>query len=117
MLLARAQVILRQEHPDLLEVLSAAGVHCSGLDELQPWIDLGLPRPKPGDTQLDYVVSRRATFEYVLRRHVASLPHVRFIHGAQVTGLLSERVRARAARARRPVSSRRVRAHAAEQSS
>jgi 2-polyprenyl-6-methoxyphenol hydroxylase-like FAD-dependent oxidoreductase len=93
MLLARAQIIIREDHPDLLEALSAAGVHCSGLDELQPWIDLGLPRPKQGDTQLDYIVSRRATLEYVLRRHVASLPHVRFIHGAQVTGLLSERTR------------------------
>jgi 2-polyprenyl-6-methoxyphenol hydroxylase-like FAD-dependent oxidoreductase len=92
MLLARAQTIIRDDHPDLLEALGAHGVTCSGLDELQPWIDLGLPQPKPGDTDLDYVVSRRATFEYVLRQHVASLPHVRFIHGAQVTGLVTERL-------------------------
>jgi flavin-dependent dehydrogenase len=92
MLLARAQVILREDHPDLLDALQSHGVSCSGLDELQPWIDLGLPKPEPGDTHLDYVVSRRATFEYVLRKHVESLPHVRFVHGAQVTGLLTERL-------------------------
>ena len=34
---------------------------------------------------------RRATFEYVLRRHVGRLPHVRFVHGAAATGLATER--------------------------
>jgi flavin-dependent dehydrogenase len=34
-------------------------------------------------------VSRRATFEYVLRQHVGTLAHVRFIHAARVTGLLT----------------------------
>jgi 2-polyprenyl-6-methoxyphenol hydroxylase-like FAD-dependent oxidoreductase len=90
MLLARAQVIIRDEHPELIAALNESGVTCSGMDELQPWIDLGLPKPAPGDTDLDYVVSRRATLEYVLRKHVGSLPHVRLIHRATVTSLLTE---------------------------
>jgi flavin-dependent dehydrogenase len=90
MLLARAQTIIRDDHPELLVALQRAGVPLSGPDELQPWIDLGLPPPAPGDTDLDYIVSRRATFEYVLRQHVGTLANVRFIHGARVEGLLTE---------------------------
>jgi flavin-dependent dehydrogenase len=89
MLLARAQTIIRDDHPELLLALERAGVPMSGPDELQPWIDLGLPAPAPGDTDLDYIVSRRATFEYVLRQHVGALEHVRFIHRARVTGLIT----------------------------
>jgi 2-polyprenyl-6-methoxyphenol hydroxylase-like FAD-dependent oxidoreductase len=89
MLLARAQKIIREDHPELLVALENAGVPLSGPDELQPWIELGMPAPAQGDTDLDYVVSRRATFEYVLRQHVGSLPNVRFVHGARVTSLVT----------------------------
>ncbi len=99
MLFARAQVLLRERHPELLEALQREGVSCSGPDELQPWLELGVQRPSAGDTDLDYLITRRATFEYVLRRHVASLPNVRFIHGATVTGFVSEQT-ARAVRVR-----------------
>jgi hypothetical protein len=45
----------------------------------------------PGDEDLRHFWGRRGTFEYVLRRHVEKLPHVRFVHSSRVEGLVLDR--------------------------
>ena len=90
-LLARLQTEIRDHHPELLEELKQAGITLSAIEEMLPPTQLGRVPPDPSDGDLSHLWGRRATFEYVLRRHVGRLPHVRFEHGVQVTGLLSER--------------------------
>ena len=90
-LLARLQTEIRDHHPALLDELKQAGITLSSLDEMLPPTQLGRVPPDPSDGDLSHLWGRRATFEYVLRRHVGRLPHVRFEHGVQVTGLISER--------------------------
>jgi 2-polyprenyl-6-methoxyphenol hydroxylase-like FAD-dependent oxidoreductase len=89
-LLARLQTELRDHHPELLAELEHAGITRSRLDEMLPPTQLGRVPPDPSDADLCHLWGRRATFEYVLRRHVGRLPHVRFEHEAQVIGLCSE---------------------------
>jgi 2-polyprenyl-6-methoxyphenol hydroxylase-like FAD-dependent oxidoreductase len=89
-LLARLQTEIRDHHPELLAELTQAGITLSALDEMLPPTQLGRVPPDPSDGDLSHLWGRRATFEYVLRRHVGRLPHVRFEHGVQVAGLLSE---------------------------
>src|SRR5689334_14602967 len=83
-LLARLQTELRDHHPELLAELEQAGITRSQLDEMLPPTQLGRVPADPSDGDLCHLWGRRATFEYVLRRHVGRLPHVRFEHGAQV---------------------------------
>jgi 2-polyprenyl-6-methoxyphenol hydroxylase-like FAD-dependent oxidoreductase len=88
--LARAHTFLRDRHPELLEKLLAAGLEASQLEDALPDSHLPSYRPMPGDEDLLHLWGRRATFEYVLRKHVGGLPNVRFIHDAQVDGLITE---------------------------
>jgi len=88
--LARGHTWLRDRHPEVLDKLRAAGIVPSELQDALPDAHLASYTPMPGDEDLLHLWGRRATFEYVLRRHVGGLPNVRFIHGAQVDGLLTE---------------------------
>jgi 2-polyprenyl-6-methoxyphenol hydroxylase-like FAD-dependent oxidoreductase len=89
-LLARLQTIVRDDHPELLAELQQAGLELSSLDEVLPESQIPTFQPLPEDRNLLHLWGRRATFEYVLRRHVARLAHVRFLHGARVVGLVTE---------------------------
>lgn len=103
--LARGHTWLRDRHPEVLAKLRAAGIVPSELQDALPDSHLASYTPLPGDEDLLHLWGRRASFEYVLRRHVGGLPHVRFIHCAQVDGLLTEtdeqRVNVRGIRLRR----------------
>jgi 2-polyprenyl-6-methoxyphenol hydroxylase-like FAD-dependent oxidoreductase len=88
MFLARLQTLVRDHHPELHAELLAAGLELSRLEEMLPPGQLGTFRPLPGDEDLKHFWGRRATFEYVLRRHVGRLPNVRFVHSARVEGLV-----------------------------
>jgi 2-polyprenyl-6-methoxyphenol hydroxylase-like FAD-dependent oxidoreductase len=88
--LARFQAILRAHHPELLEELFAAGVELSRAEEALPTALLPHFAAQPDDVKLLHLWSRRATLEYVLRRHVARLPHVRFVHGEHVERLITD---------------------------
>lgn len=90
MFLARLQTMLRDQHPELLAELKAAGLELSSLDELLPPTQRDSYRPLPDDRDLLHLWGRRPTFEYVLRQHVARLPHVRFIHNCRVEGLRAD---------------------------
>jgi 2-polyprenyl-6-methoxyphenol hydroxylase-like FAD-dependent oxidoreductase len=91
MLLARLQTIVRDDHPELLAELLDAGLEPSQLEEVLPEGLIANHQPLPDDRDLSHLWGRRATFEYVVRRHVARLAHVRFLHAARVVGLVTER--------------------------
>ena len=88
--LSRVYTLLRDHHPELLAELRAAGLELSQLPELLPESHQKNYQPEPGDDDLLHIWGRRPTFEYVLRRHVGALPHVRFVHSARVVGLACE---------------------------
>lgn len=86
----RLQNLLRTRYPALFAEMRSAGVRTSQFIEgLPPALRDGY-RPQPGDEEMVSLCARRATFEYVLRRYVGRLPHVRFEHGAVAQGLVSE---------------------------
>jgi 2-polyprenyl-6-methoxyphenol hydroxylase-like FAD-dependent oxidoreductase len=88
----RLQNLLRTRYPALFQEMQTAGVRTSQFVEgLPPALRNGY-LPQPGDEQIVSLCARRATFEYVLRRYVGRLLHVRFEHGAVAQGLVSERL-------------------------
>jgi 2-polyprenyl-6-methoxyphenol hydroxylase-like FAD-dependent oxidoreductase len=89
-LLARLQTTLRDHHPELLAELLAAGLQLSTVEQVLPPTEYEGIEPMSDDGDLLHLWGRRPTFEYVLRRHVGRLPHVRFVHSARVTGFVSE---------------------------
>ncbi len=78
--LARLQVELREHFPDVLDDLLAAG----GMT-MPMTADLGEPRP--GDEDLQVIIVRRTTFEWVLRKAVVAQPGVEVRTGVAVAGL------------------------------
>ena len=88
-LLARLPTLLRQHAPELLAELARAGIEPCPIEFALPSTQVDSHRPHPSDIELRHLLGRRATFEYVLRRHVGRLPHVRFLHGARIEGLLT----------------------------
>jgi 2-polyprenyl-6-methoxyphenol hydroxylase-like FAD-dependent oxidoreductase len=90
-LLARVQTLLRDRHPEVHADLLRAGLELSELREVLPAAQRDKITPAREDRDLLHLWGRRATFEYVLRRHTARIPGVRFVHGARVTGLVTER--------------------------
>ena len=88
-LLARLQTNLRDKHPDLLQQLLQAGLTLSTVEEVLPRDQYQGIEPTPEDADLLHLWGRRATFEYVLRRYVATFPNVRFLHDTKVVGLLT----------------------------
>ncbi len=80
--LARLVVELRDHFPDVLDALLAAG--CTTMPTTA---DLG--DPMPGDEDLQVLVVRRTTFEWVLRRRVAAEPTIDLRSGVGVDGLVA----------------------------
>jgi 2-polyprenyl-6-methoxyphenol hydroxylase-like FAD-dependent oxidoreductase len=80
--LARLQVTLRDRFPDVLDDLRAVGGTTMSMTR-------ALGEPRPGDDDLQVIIVRRTTLEWVLRKAVEVQPHVTFRTGAGVTGLLA----------------------------
>ena len=89
-LLARLHTMLRTQHPQVLHELVAAGVLPCPVRFVLPESQIAGYRAEAGDVDMLHLLGRRATFEYVLRQHVARLSNVRFVHGARVEGLAIE---------------------------
>jgi 2-polyprenyl-6-methoxyphenol hydroxylase-like FAD-dependent oxidoreductase len=89
-LLARLQTTLRDEHPALLAELLQAGLQLSTVEQVLPPTHYDGIEPMPGDEDLLHLWGRRPTFEYVVRRYVGRMPHVRFMHSIKVSGLVSD---------------------------
>jgi 2-polyprenyl-6-methoxyphenol hydroxylase-like FAD-dependent oxidoreductase len=81
--LARMRLLLRERFPDVLADLLAEGCYT-----LPTTTDLG--EPQPGDDDLQVLVVRRTTFEWVLRRAVAAEPLVELRPARAVTGLVTD---------------------------
>ncbi|HMI94584.1 MAG TPA: hypothetical protein VK509_24590 [Polyangiales bacterium] len=86
----RLHGLLRTRYPELFAELEAAGFRGSPLSEhLPPALRDGYVA-HPDDVHVAPLYGRRPTFEYVLRRYVGRLEHVRFVHGATAQGLVCE---------------------------
>jgi 2-polyprenyl-6-methoxyphenol hydroxylase-like FAD-dependent oxidoreductase len=81
--LARLQVLLRERFPDVLDdLLQAGGLRLPTTRDLGP--------AQPGDEDLEVVIIRRTTLEWVLRRAVLAEPTVEIRTGLVVAGLAAE---------------------------
>ncbi|HEY2751273.1 FAD-dependent oxidoreductase [Phenylobacterium sp.] len=74
--LARLRNIIRQDHPQLLDDLAAAGVRDLTFQDMLTDQQRESYEPKPQDAELTIITSRRTTLELVLRRYVEALPNV-----------------------------------------
>lgn len=89
--LARLRNIIRDEHPELLADLIAAGAReITFRDWLPPTLQADY-RPEPGDEDLTILTSRRTTMELVIRRYVERMPGVTIRPGVKVRALLQDR--------------------------
>ena len=88
-LLAGTRMLLESLLPDVLEALRAAGVRDAPLQSQMP-PSLEDRSPAAGDEELTPLMTRRATFDWVLGRVAAAEPGVTLRHGVTVTGLLAE---------------------------
>jgi 2-polyprenyl-6-methoxyphenol hydroxylase-like FAD-dependent oxidoreductase len=78
--LARIQVLLRDRFPDVYDELLAAG--CTTMSTTS-----NLGEPQPGDEDLNVLVLRRTTLDWVLRRAALAQPGVEIRGGVAVAGL------------------------------
>ena len=85
--LARLRNLLRDNYPDVLELLYQAGATPMDFIAMLPE---GMDRtPLPGDEDLVAIACRRTTFEWVLRRIIAHEPSVQLLHGRGAAELLT----------------------------
>lgn len=89
--LGQLTTIIRSRYPALMEELLAAGARLRTFEDGLPRHLRGHYRARPGDGDLTSLLVRRATFEYVLRKHVERLPSVTVRCGATVRGLVARR--------------------------
>jgi 2-polyprenyl-6-methoxyphenol hydroxylase-like FAD-dependent oxidoreductase len=74
--LARLRLIIRDQHPELLADLLAAGCRELGLEGSLTDIQRRTYAPEPVDQDLVILTSRRTTLELVMRRYVERQPNV-----------------------------------------
>src|ERR1700742_2397132 len=86
--LARLRLIIRDQHPQLLEELLAAGCRDLGFEGGLTDIHKRDYTPAPIDADLAVLTSRRTTLELVLRRYVERQPGVKIRSGAFVKDLM-----------------------------
>ena len=83
--LARLQVVLRDEFPDIYDGLMAAG--CTTMTTTA-----NLGEPEPGDEDLRVLILRRTTLDWVLRRAAIAEPGIDLRTRVGVTGLVADGV-------------------------
>ncbi|HEX5380414.1 MAG TPA: FAD-dependent oxidoreductase [Phenylobacterium sp.] len=88
--LARLRGIIRDEHPELLADLLAAGCRELTFDGMLTELHKKTYRPAPIDSDFVILTSRRTTLELVMRRYVERLPGVDIRSEAFVSGLVVE---------------------------
>jgi 2-polyprenyl-6-methoxyphenol hydroxylase-like FAD-dependent oxidoreductase len=87
--LARLRNLLRDDFPDVLADLRAAGAtEISWLDAAPDTLDDRTPQP--GDEDLVFLASRRTTFEWVLRKAALRTERVELRDGVKVTALVTD---------------------------
>jgi 2-polyprenyl-6-methoxyphenol hydroxylase-like FAD-dependent oxidoreductase len=88
--LSRLQTILRRHHPSLLSELERAGIVSGAIGELLSASQASRWQAIESDEDLLPLWGRRATFEYLLRRHVQRQGQVKFVHDTAVEKLMVE---------------------------
>ena len=88
--LARLRTIIKDQHPELLRQLLAAGCREIRFADMLPDGLKAAYAPAPGDQDMAVLTSRRTTLELVMRRYVEQLPGVTIRSGAIVRGLILE---------------------------
>ncbi len=81
--LARLTVVLRQHFPDILATLQSSGAQSMTLTG-------SLGEPEPGDEDLNTLIVRRTTLEWLLREAVRHEPGVEYLANVSVEGLRVE---------------------------
>lgn len=89
--LARLRLLLKADHPRLLEELLSFGVREVTLEAMLTEGQRKRYRPEPIDADLTLITSRRTTLELVMRRYVETLPNVTIRSGVFVRNLITER--------------------------
>ena len=89
--LARLRNIIRDDHPQLLADLYAAGCRDIAFPDMLPPALRARYVPAPGDEDLTIITSRRTTLELVIRRYVERLPGVAIRTGVKVRSLAKHR--------------------------
>src|ERR1700761_3339578 len=84
---ARLRLIIRDQHPELLEELLAAGCRDLGFEGGLTEIHKRSYVPAPVDQDLAVLTSRRTTLELVIRRYVERQPNVTVRSGVFVKAL------------------------------
>lgn len=85
--LARLRILIRDQHPQLLEELLAAGCRDLGFEGGLTDIQKRNYTPEPVDRDLAVLTSRRTTLELIMRRYVARQPNVAIQPGVFVKAL------------------------------
>jgi 2-polyprenyl-6-methoxyphenol hydroxylase-like FAD-dependent oxidoreductase len=85
--LARLGLLLKAEHPGLLEELAAAGCREIGFEASLTPLHKARYRPRAEDADFRILISRRTTLELVIRRYVERLANVTLHSGVLATGL------------------------------
>ncbi len=86
--LARLRILIRDEHPELLAELLAAGCRDLGFEGGLTEIHKRTYTPEPVDRDLAVLTSRRTTLELIMRRYVAQQRNVTIRSGVFVKELL-----------------------------
>ena len=88
--LARLRSIIKDHHPALLTRLHEAGCREIGFADMLPDALKADYKPRPGDTDMSVLTSRRTTLELVMRRYVGELPGVTIHSGVFVREAIIE---------------------------
>ncbi|MCY4213330.1 MAG: FAD-dependent oxidoreductase [Gammaproteobacteria bacterium] len=80
--------LLADRYPDLLDALYAAGARRLDFKAMLPPNLVRGYRPKPSDAAIWGLLTRRAVFETVLRRHIQQTDNVTIINGITINGLI-----------------------------
>lgn len=88
--LARLRLLLKADHPGLLDELRAFGVREVTFESMLSERQRETYAPEPTDADLTLITSRRTTLELVMRRYVETLPNVSIRSGLFVRSLITE---------------------------
>ena len=89
--LARLTLLLKTDHPKLLEDLAAFGVRELPFEAMLTEAQRKDYRAEPSDADLTIITSRRTTLELVMRRYVETLPGVTIRSGVFARRLLTSK--------------------------
>ena len=89
--LARLSLLLKTDHPRLLEDLKAFGVRELPFEAMLSEAQRKDYRPAPTDADMTIITSRRTTLELIMRRYVEAMPSVTIRSGVFARGLITDK--------------------------